>query len=174
MPPAHRADHPQLKSGSRANSQPRFRDGVNGASSQTEYEVSETQCNTAAESFASERFLRQRFKPAEQIFLARDAGDLIANAAVLEEQERWNGADVVFESETLVVVYIHFCDLDRIGFFTRHFVEQRRDHFARPAPFGPKIDNHRFVALHDFAVEIGFIQGNCGGVFHSQEKYVQI
>jgi hypothetical protein len=105
----------------------------------------------------SREILCERFKSAEQIFLAHDARDLIADTAVFEKQERRDRADVVFESETLVIVYIYLRYLDRIGFFARNFLQQGRDHFAWPAPFGPKIDDDRLVALHDFPIEVGFI-----------------
>ena len=41
--------------------------------------------------------LRECLDPAEQIFLARHAGDLITELAVLKEEQRRNRADVVLE-----------------------------------------------------------------------------
>ena len=71
--------------------------------------------------------LGQRFDSAEQVFLARHPGDLIAKLAVLEKQQRRNRPDVVLEGKTLVLIDIHFGDLHRIGFFARDFIEQGRD-----------------------------------------------
>ena len=42
-----------------------------------------------------ENSLSQCFQPAEQILLARNADDLIAQLAVLEKKQRWNRANVV-------------------------------------------------------------------------------
>jgi hypothetical protein len=41
------------------------------------------------------RLLRQCFQPVEQIFLARDADNLVAQLAVFEEKQRRNRANVV-------------------------------------------------------------------------------
>ena len=43
----------------------------------------------------AQRLLRQCFEPVEQIFLARDADNLVAQLAVLEEKQRRNRANVV-------------------------------------------------------------------------------
>ena len=48
-------------------------------------------CNFAAAKIS----LSQCFQPAEQILLARDADDLIAQLAVLEKKQRRNRANVV-------------------------------------------------------------------------------
>ena len=41
-----------------------------------------------------EEFLRQRVEPIQQIFFARDSGDLIAQLAVLEKKKSRDGANV--------------------------------------------------------------------------------
>ena len=102
----------------------------------------------------STNLLRQSFQPAEQILLARHPGDLVAKLAVLEEQQRRNRPNIVFEGETLVLVDVYLRDFDRVRFFACDLVQQRRDHFARTAPFGPKIDDHWLVVLREFTVKI--------------------
>lgn len=98
-------------------------------------------------------FSGERFQPAEQILLARHAGDLVSELAVFEKQEGWNRADLVLKGKTLIFVYVYFCDLDRIGLFPGNFVEQRGDELARSAPFCPKVYQHRLIAV-DFTIKI--------------------
>ena len=71
------------------------------------------------------------------------------------------------DGETLVVVHVYFRNFDRTRFFARDLVQQRRDHFARTAPFRPKIDDHRFVVLRQFAVKIRFVKCDSLRIFHS-------
>jgi hypothetical protein len=110
--------------------------------------------------------LPQRVDPTKQIFFARDAGHLIAQLPVFEEEQSGNCADVVLERKALIFIYVNFRNLDRARFLARNLIQQRCDHFAGTAPFCPKIDNYRLVALRDFAVKIGFIEIDCGGVVH--------
>ena len=69
--------------------------------------------------------------------------------------------------ETLVIVHVYFRNFECARFFPRNLVQQRRDHFARTAPFRPKIDDHRFVVLRQFAVKIRFVKCDNGRIFHS-------
>ena len=113
------------------------------------------------------KVLSQRFEAAEQILLARDTDDLIAQLAVLEKKQRRNRANIVLERETLVVVHVYLCNLDLTHFFARDLVQQRRNHFTRTAPFRPKIDDHRFVVLRQFAVKIRFVKCDSCRIFHN-------
>src|SRR5947207_501246 len=110
--------------------------------------------------------LRQRLEPAEQVLLARHADDLITELAVLEKEERGDRPDVVFHREALVLVDVHFRDLHRARFFLRDLVDERRDHFAWAAPFGPEIDQHGLRALSYFLVKIRIVQSDCNRVVH--------
>jgi pimeloyl-ACP methyl ester carboxylesterase len=103
---------------------------------------------------ASANFLAQRFDAGKQIFLARDASDLIAQLAILEKKQSWDGANIVLDGETLVFVHVNFCHPDRVRFFARNLIQQRRDHFTGTAPFRPKIDDHGFIVLRHFAVKV--------------------
>jgi hypothetical protein len=118
----------------------------------------------------AENFLSQRFDSAKQIFFARDAGNLIAQLAVLKKEQSRDRANVVLERETLIFVHVNFRYLDRARFFARNLIEQRRDHFAGAAPFRPKIDNYGFVTLRNFAVKIGFIEIDNGVIIHGFRK----
>jgi len=114
--------------------------------------------------------LAQRFDSAYQIFFARHPGDLVAQLAVLEKEQGWDRADIVFERETLIFVYVNFRYFDRLQFFASDLIQQWRDHFAGAAPFGPKIDDHRLVVLRHFAVKIGFIEIDNMGIVHGFKK----
>jgi hypothetical protein len=110
--------------------------------------------------------LLQRFDSAKQIFFVRDAGDLIAQLPVLEKEQSGDCADIVLQRKALIFIYVNFPNLDRARFLVCNLIQQRCDHFAGTAPFCPKIDNYRLVALGDFAIKIGFIEIDCGGVVH--------
>src|ERR1700736_1321218 len=110
--------------------------------------------------------LRQRVDAPEQIFLARHSSDLIAQLPVFEKEQRRNGANVVLKGKTLVLVHVHFRDLDRAGLLLRDLVQQWRDHFAGAAPFRPEIDDYGLVAVGDFTVKIGFIELDGGRILH--------
>ena len=58
---------------------------------------------------------------------------------------------------------------DRTRFFLCDLIENRRDHFARAAPFRPKIDEDRLIALGYFGFKIGFSQSYSAAAFHIQE-----
>src|SRR5437868_7906307 len=98
--------------------------------------------------------LAQRCDSAEQILFACHAGDLVADLSVFENEQRRDRTNVEFEREVLVLVDVHLADGKATVFLTRDLIDQRRDQFARAAPFRPKIDKHRLVILVDFAVEI--------------------
>ena len=102
--------------------------------------------------------LRQRLDPAEQILFVRHSCDLIAELAVLKEEQRGNRANVVLVRKTLVLVDVDLRDLDRAGFFFRDLVQKGGDHFAGPAPFRPEIDNHWLVALGYFTLKICLVE----------------
>jgi hypothetical protein len=113
--------------------------------------------------------LGQRFYPAKQILFARHPGNLISKLPVLEEQQRRNCTDIVFEGEALVFVDVHFCHFHRIGFFAGNLVQQWRDQFAGAAPFRPEIHQDWFVAV-DFAVKVRFVEIDCGRVLRSHQE----
>lgn len=91
------------------------------------------------------------------------ADDLLANHAALEEEKGRNIVDAVFLGELLLLVDVDLDDLDLVGEFPGHFLEQRGDHFARAAPFGPKIDDDQFVGFKHFALEIESTYGRYMG-----------
>ncbi len=113
---------------------------------------------------------RERAKMAGRIGAPRHAGDLIAQLPVFEEKQGWNGANVVLKRKALIFVHVYLRDLDCAGFFAGNLVQERGNHFAGTAPFRPKIDNDRLVALGHFAVKIGFVEFDSCGVVHHFRK----
>ena len=114
--------------------------------------------------------LGKRFDSNQQIFFARDAGDLVAQLAVLEKKQSRNCPDIVLERKALIFVHVNLRYFDRVQFFASDLIQQRRDHFAGATPFGPKIDDHRLVMLRHFAVKIGFIEIDNMGIVHGFNK----
>jgi len=90
--------------------------------------------------------------------------DLVLHFAVFEEQEKGNGAHVVFHCEVTCVVDVNLADFGLIAEFAGELIDDRADHFAGAAPFGPEIDENGHGGIDDFGVEIGFgeIKGHCG------------
>jgi hypothetical protein len=115
--------------------------------------------------------LPQRVDPTKQIFFARHTGDLVVQLPVFEEEQGRDGANVVLKRKALIFVNVNFSDLDCAGFFTGNLVQERGNHFAGTAPFRPKIDNDRLVALGHFTVKVGFVETDgCGVVVHHFRK----
>jgi hypothetical protein len=108
--------------------------------------------------FRGSKFSGQRLDPAEEILFVGHSCDLVAELAVLKEEQRWNRANVVLVRKTLVLVDVDLRDLDRAGFFFRDLVQKGGDHFAGATPFRPEIDNHWLVALGYFTLKICLVE----------------
>src|SRR5437764_7863642 len=78
-----------------------------------------------------------------EIALAEHADHLLCHFAVLENQEGWHGANAVLDGNLPVIVDVDFADFHLAVVFAGDFIENRRDHFAGAAPFGPEIHQHR-------------------------------
>jgi hypothetical protein len=90
----------------------------------------------------------------DQDLLGGGSDDLLANGASLEEKKGWDTGNPVLLRELLFLVHVDFDDLDLVGQFPRDFIQQRGNHLAGAAPFGPKIDQDQFVGLQHFALKI--------------------
>lgn len=95
-----------------------------------------------------------------------DAGadDLVLHFAVLEEQEKGNRANIVFHREVARIVDIDFADFGLLAKFAGELIDDRPDHFAGSAPFGPEIDEDGNGGVDDFGFEIGFSEIKSHGV----------
>src|SRR6185503_2211244 len=94
-----------------------------------------------------------------EILFAAEANDLVHNFAAFEDQERWNGMDLVLQCEVLIVIHIHFPNANFSIVLGRELVENRSDRAARTAPLSPKVDQHRNRRLEDILVKIRFCNG---------------
>ena len=82
------------------------------------------------------------------------ADDLVGDLAVVEEQQGGNGADAVFGGQRLMFVNVDLADFHLAIVFVGEFIQQRRDHLARAAPFGPEIHEHGRWRLQDLLRKI--------------------
>ncbi len=73
--------------------------------------------------------------------------------AVAKEHQGGNIANAVFGRGILVVLDIQLAHLDPSGIFRRDFLQDRPDHAAGSAPFGPVIHQHRLLGLQYLGLE---------------------
>src|SRR5262245_23628199 len=83
----------------------------------------------------------------------RNALKTLHRLAALEDQDRWNCFDTVFERRLLIVVDVHLADLCRAHVLGRQFVDHRSNFPARAAPRRPKIDQYRLIAAEHLRIE---------------------
>ncbi len=74
---------------------------------------------------------------------------------VLENHQGGNATDAELGWDVAVLVHVHLGHLQFAFVGTSHFVQDRGDHFAGAAPFGPEVDNHRLARLEDVGVKTG-------------------
>ena len=89
-----------------------------------------------------------------EITPAFGANHLLGDFTLVKKQQRRNGAYAVLGSERLMVVNVHFADFHPAIIFVGQFVEERRDHFAWPAPLGPEINEHGYRRLQNLLRKI--------------------
>ncbi len=110
-------------------------------------------------------------EPREGVLEAvRDLGQLLVNEScqlsfahgadfgggqltVFEDHEGGNTANAKFGGNVTVFIDIHFGDLQLALVTGSHFVQNGRNHFARAAPFCPKVDDHGLCRLQDICVK---------------------
>ena len=95
-----------------------------------------------------------RSRLALEVALAARADNLLGDLALVEQQQRGDGADAVLRGERLLLVNVDLADFHLAVVFVGELVEQRRDHFARTAPFGPEIHEHGRWRLQDLLRKI--------------------
>src|ERR1700690_363563 len=83
----------------------------------------------------------------------------MAQLATREVEQGRDGPDAEARGQRGLVIHVDLGDFDPV-ILTGNFVEQRRKHFAWPAPLGPKIHQHRRAGLQDFGLEIRLIDFN--------------
>ena len=97
--------------------------------------------------------LDDRGNPVDQLLLWHGADLGRGHLAVLEQHQGRNPANAVFLRRRRVMVDIDLGDLQLALEIGRDFLQRRRNHFARAAPFGPEIDQHRPGRFQDVGIE---------------------
>src|SRR5579859_5021296 len=78
-----------------------------------------------------------------EVFLRRQADDLIDDFPLLEQQDRWDASNLKFECGVRIVVHVQLANRQLAGVVGRQRLDRRRQPLARTAPFGPEIHEHR-------------------------------
>jgi len=87
------------------------------------------------------------------------AGQAVDQLAALEHEQRRDAADAVAAGHGRVLVDVQLADDGLARELRRHLIDRRRDHAARPAPFGPEVDQDGGVRLEHGLIEIAVGEG---------------
>ena len=68
--------------------------------------------------------------------------------AVAEQEQGWNSANVEFGWGLRILVDVQLHDAKLVFVLGGDRIEKRRDHLARAAPFGPKVEQHGLRGLY--------------------------
>src|SRR6266516_2716288 len=82
---------------------------------------------------------RERVEGVHNPLLARDADRLMTQLTAGEVEQRGNGANAETLRQGGIFVHVDFHNLHTAGLLGGDFIEHGREHFARPAPFGPEV-----------------------------------
>ena len=93
--------------------------------------------------------------PLLQLLLRCGADLPRGHLAVLEDHQRRDRHDAVLRGGLRILVDVELQDLDLVAERARDFLERRRDHPARTAPFGPEIHHDRAGRLQYLGLESG-------------------
>ena len=85
----------------------------------------------------------------EYVFRSR-ADLLVDDLPVLDEQNRRDVADGILHGDRIVRIDVAFADRHFAFVFAGQFVDDRSDHPAGAAPFGPEIDYQRLARIEQF------------------------
>jgi len=87
--------------------------------------------------------------------------------AIPEDDQRGHALDLVSRRYGRIPVDVHLQDSDGITQLILQFLQYRRHHLARTAPFSGKIHENRLVTIDDVG------KGSCPGLFHIR-LFIQI
>lgn len=74
---------------------------------------------------------------------------------VFEHHQRGDATNTKFGRHIAIVVNVHFGNLQFALVGCGHFVQDRGNHFARAAPFGPEVNHHGLTRLEYVGFESG-------------------
>src|SRR5260221_2205357 len=94
-----------------------------------------------------------------EVFLRRQAYDLIDDFSLLEQQDRWYASNLKLECGVRIVVHVQLANRQLAGVVGRQRLDRRRQPLARTAPFGPEIHEHRPARVQHRRLEITVCKG---------------
>jgi len=69
--------------------------------------------------------------------------------AVTKQQQGWDSANIELGRGFRVLIDVELDDAELVFVLGRDRIEDRRDHLARAAPFGPEVEQHGLGRLYD-------------------------
>ena len=82
------------------------------------------------------------------------ANALVYDLASFEEEDGRDVAHSVFHTDVSVVVDVDFANDGTSVIIVCQFLDNRSNHAARSAPFGPKVDNDRLVTVQCQVIKV--------------------
>jgi len=82
------------------------------------------------------------------------ADDAIDRLTVLEENQARDSRNLVLAGKARIFVGIQFDELRLAGVRRCNLFDNRTEHAARPAPWRPKVDQHRLGILQHLTVKV--------------------
>lgn len=89
--------------------------------------------------------------------------DFCLDVTLVEQQHGRDAHDIESTGNVAVVVNVQLCDGDSTRLLCGDFLENRRNLFAGPAPFGPEVNKNRCTRTIDCFVEGGACQRDDSG-----------
>ena len=80
-----------------------------------------------------------------------EADDAVDGLAALEEDETRDSRHMILTGEPGILIRIELHETNPPGIRAGNFLDDRRQHLARTAPVGPKIDENGLVARQHLA-----------------------
>ncbi len=94
---------------------------------------------------------------------------MVGDLPLLEQQQGGDGADAELGGQVLMFVNVDFADADAAIVLLGELVQNRSQHFAGPAPFGPEIHQNRLGRLDYFFGEVLLGQNHDIGSCHKKD-----
>src|SRR4029453_10370242 len=95
----------------------------------------------------------------QQLTLTLGPHQALLRRAILEDDERGDAHDVVAAGDVWILVDVQLGDADLARMLAGDLIEDRGDHFARSAPLGTEVDDHRLGRGANRLVERGVGEG---------------
>ena len=96
-----------------------------------------------------------------QCCLRHSSNDCIHLLAILEDHYSRDAANTVLSSDARALVSVKLKALQLAGVLLSNLIDQRRNHAAGPAPWGPEIDKDGNIAFENEALECSVCNRPC-------------